>query len=66
MLWLEIDMYQPESLRQIRIKPTTRICTGENLFYMRDYLLISNSILLICYDDVPWKVLEIEKIWGSC
>ena len=38
MLWLEIDMYQPESIRQIKDSTTTRICTGENLFYMRDYL----------------------------
>ena len=38
MLWLEIDMYDPESLRQIKDSTTTRLCTGENLFYMDQYL----------------------------
>jgi L-alanine-DL-glutamate epimerase-like enolase superfamily enzyme len=38
LLWLEIDMYCPEALRQIKDSTRTRICTGENLIYMRDYL----------------------------
>ena len=29
MLWLEVDMYYPHSLRQIKGSTTTPICTGE-------------------------------------
>ena len=39
MLWLEIDMYDPHSLRQIKDSTTTRICTGENLFYIFFFML---------------------------
>ena len=35
MLWLEIDMYDHEAIRQIKDSTTTKICTGENLYYMR-------------------------------
>ena len=36
LLWLEIDMYEPEGIRQIKDSTSTKICTGENLFYMRE------------------------------
>ena len=38
LLWLEIDMYNPEALRQIKDSTSTKICTGENQIYMQDYL----------------------------
>ena len=38
LLWLEIDMYHPEALRQIKDSTSTKICTGENQIYMQDYL----------------------------
>ena len=38
MLWLEIDMYAPEAILQIKQSTSTRICTGENLYYMREFL----------------------------
>jgi L-alanine-DL-glutamate epimerase-like enolase superfamily enzyme len=38
LLWLEIDMYNPEAIRQIKDSTSTKICTGENLFYMRDFI----------------------------
>ncbi len=66
MLWLEIDMYQPESLRQIKDSTTTRICTGENLFYMRDYLPYfqqhSADMFMI---DVPWNGFSQSKKVGD-
>ena len=38
LLWLEVDMYEPDGIREIKESTSTRICTGENLFYMREYL----------------------------
>lgn len=66
MLWLEIDMYQPESLRQIKDSTTTRICTGENLYYMSDYLPYfqqhSADMFMI---DVPWNGFSQSKKVGD-
>lgn len=38
LLWLEIDMYDHEAIRQIKDSTSTKICTGENLFYMREFI----------------------------
>jgi galactonate dehydratase len=66
MLWLEIDMYQPESLRQIKDSTTTRICTGENLFYMRDYLpYFQNHAADMFMIDVPWNGFSQSKKVGD-
>jgi L-alanine-DL-glutamate epimerase-like enolase superfamily enzyme len=56
MLWLEVDMYSPTALRQVKESTDTKICTGENLYYMREYLpyfqLHAADIFMI---DVPWN-----------
>ena len=66
MLWLEIDMYQPESLRQIKDSTTTRICTGENLFYMRDYLpYFQQHAADMFMVDVPWNGFSQSKKIGD-
>ena len=66
MLWLEIDMYSPEALRQIKESTNTKICTGENLYYMRDYLPYfqqrSADIFMI---DVPWNGYSQSKKVGD-
>jgi len=66
MLWLEIDMYDPQSLRQIKESTTTTICTGENLFYMDQYLPYFEShaadIFMI---DVPWNGFSQSKKIGD-
>ncbi len=38
LMWLELDMYEPRAVLQIKQSTSTKICTGENLIYMRDYL----------------------------
>jgi L-alanine-DL-glutamate epimerase-like enolase superfamily enzyme len=38
LLWLEIDMYDHEAIRQIKDSTSTKICTGENLYYLRDFI----------------------------
>ena len=66
LLWLEIDMYDPESLLQIKQSTSTRICTGENLYYMSDYLpyfrLRSADVFMI---DVPWNGFSQSKKVGD-
>ena len=71
LLWLEIDMYDPEAILQIKQSTTTRICTGENLYYMRDYIpyfeLHAADVFMI---DVPWngfsqakKVADLAEVY---
>jgi L-alanine-DL-glutamate epimerase-like enolase superfamily enzyme len=66
LLWLEIDMYDPEALLQIKESTTTRICTGENLYYMHDYLpyfeLHAADVFMI---DVPWNGFSQSKKVGD-
>jgi L-alanine-DL-glutamate epimerase-like enolase superfamily enzyme len=66
LLWLEIDMYDPEAVLQIKRSTSTRICTGENLFYMRDYIPYFEShaadIFMI---DVPWNGFSQSKKVGD-
>ena len=66
LLWLEIDMYDPEAILQIKESTSTTICTGENLFYMREYLpyfqLHAADVFMI---DVPWNGFNQSKKVGD-
>ncbi|MEE8443658.1 MAG: mandelate racemase/muconate lactonizing enzyme family protein, partial [Dehalococcoidia bacterium] len=66
LLWLEIDMYSPEAILQIKQSTTTRICTGENLYYMREFLpyftLHAADVFMI---DVPWNGFSQAKKVGD-
>ena len=66
LLWLEIDMYSPEAIRRIRESTNTKICTGENLFYMRDYLpyfqMQAADVFMV---DVPWNGYTQSKKVGD-
>ena len=66
MLWLEIDMYDPSSLRQIKDSTSTKICTGENLFYMDQYLpYFEGHAADIFMIDVPWNGFSQSKKIGD-
>lgn len=66
LLWLEIDMYEPDAIRQIKDATRTKICTGENLFYMRDFIPYfqarSADVFMI---DVPWNGFAQSKKVGD-
>jgi L-alanine-DL-glutamate epimerase-like enolase superfamily enzyme len=66
LLWLEIDMYDPKAILQIKQSTTTRICTGENLYYMRDFIpyfeLHAADVFMI---DVPWNGFSQAKKIGD-
>jgi L-alanine-DL-glutamate epimerase-like enolase superfamily enzyme len=66
MLWLEIDMYDPEAILQIKQSTTTKICTGENLYYMRDYLpYFQRHAADVFMIDVPWNGFSQSKKIGD-
>lgn len=66
LLWLEIDLYEAEALAEVRRKTSTRICTGETLYYERQFLPYlqarSSDFLMI---DVPWNGFGPSKRVGE-
>ena len=66
LLWLEVDMYEPEGIREIKESTSTRICTGENLFYMREYLpYFERRAADVFMIDVPWNGFSQSKKIGD-
>jgi L-alanine-DL-glutamate epimerase-like enolase superfamily enzyme len=66
LLWLEVDMYDPKAILEIKQSTTTKICTGENLIYMREYLPYfrcrAADVFMI---DVPWNGFSQSKKIGD-
>jgi galactonate dehydratase len=66
LLWLEMDMYDPEAILEVKQSTTTKICTGENLIYMREYLPYfkcrAADVFMI---DVPWNGFSQSKKIGD-
>ncbi|MDP6402905.1 MAG: mandelate racemase/muconate lactonizing enzyme family protein [SAR202 cluster bacterium] len=66
LLWLEIDMYEPEAILQIKESTSTRICTGENLYYMHDYVpYFERHAADVFMVDVPWNGFSQSKKVGD-
>jgi galactonate dehydratase len=66
LLWLEIDMEDPLALLEVRRSTTTRICTGESLYQMRQYLpYLQNHVSDILMIDVPWNGFTQSKKIGE-
>ena len=56
MMWVEIDMYEPDALREIRDAVRVPVCSGENLFTARDYRRYFEARSMdVCMIDVPWN-----------
>jgi galactonate dehydratase len=66
LLWLEIDMYNPAAIREIKDSTSTRLCTGENLYYMREFIpyfeLRAADIFMI---DIAWNGFSQSKKIGD-
>ncbi len=66
LLWLEVDMYDPEAILQIKQSTTNSICTGECLIHMGEYLpyfqLHAADVFMI---DVPWNGFSQSKKVGD-
>ena len=66
MLWLEIDMYDHEAIKQIKESTSTKICTGENLFYMREFLpYFASRAADVFMIDVAWNGYTQSKKIGD-
>ncbi len=66
LLWLEIDMYDPDALLQVKESTSTRICTGENLYYLRDYIpYFQRHCADVFMVDVPWNGFTQSKKVGD-
>ena len=66
LLWLEIDMYDPDAILQIRQSTATPICTGENLFHMRGYIpYFKRHAADVFMVDVPWNGFSQAKKIGD-
>lgn len=56
MMWVEIDMYEPEGLAEVKRSTTVPITSGENLYTLRDYrpffeARAMDNVMI----DVPWQ-----------
>jgi galactonate dehydratase len=66
LLWLEVDMYSHQGILEIKESTSTRICTGENLFYMREYIPYFESRAAdIFMVDIPWNGFSQSKKIGD-
>lgn len=62
MMWVEIDIYEPEGLRMIRDSTTVPICSGENLYTAREYRrYFEAGAMDVCMIDVPWNGYGVSK-----
>lgn len=66
LLWLELDMYDPDAILQIKESTTTRICTGENLFLMREFIpYFEKHAADVFMVDIPWNGFSQSKKIGD-
>ena len=66
LMWLEIDMYDAAAICHIREQTNIPICTGENLYYMRDFLPYFQSHAAdVFMVDIPWNGFSQSKKIGD-
>jgi len=64
--WLEIDNPDPDAIRQIKDSTSTKICTGETLIHMKEYLPFFQRHAADVYMlDVPWNGIAQGKKVGD-
>src|SRR6185295_2117858 len=64
--WLEIDNPDPDAILQIKQSTSTRICTGETLVHMKEYLpFFERHAADVFMIDVPWNGIAQGKKVGD-
>ena len=64
--WLEIDNPDPDAVLQIKQSTSTRICTGETLIHMKEYLpFFQRHAADVFMIDVPWNGIAQGKKVGD-
>ena len=64
LMWLEVDIYDPRALRQIKDSVNVPICSAECLYTIQGYRpYLENRAMDICMIDLPWNgYIESRKI----
>ena len=64
LMWLELDSYNPEAVREVQQATTIPVCSGENLYTASDYRpYFEQHAMQIAMVDVPWNgLLQSKKI----
>ena len=56
LMWLEIDIYDPDALLQIKQSTKVPICSAENLYTMKGYQpYLERHAMDVCMVDLPWN-----------
>jgi galactonate dehydratase len=56
LMWVEIDMYDPHALREVKDESPMPICSGENLYGLRGYRPFFEARAMdVVMVDVPWN-----------
>jgi L-alanine-DL-glutamate epimerase-like enolase superfamily enzyme len=56
MMWVEVDMYDERGLREVKDAATMPICSGENLYGLREYRPYFEARAMdVVMVDVPWN-----------
>jgi galactonate dehydratase len=56
LMWLEMDIYDPDALAQVKRSSRVPICSGENLYTMKGYQpYLSKHAMDFCMIDLPWN-----------
>jgi L-alanine-DL-glutamate epimerase-like enolase superfamily enzyme len=64
--WLEVDCHDPEAVLQIKQSTSTRLCTGETLIHMEQYLpYFQRHAADVFMIDVPWNGFAQSKKVGN-
>jgi galactonate dehydratase len=63
MMWVEMDMYDERALREVKDATSVTICSGENLYGLRDYRPYFEARAMdVVMIDVPWNGFAISKL----
>jgi L-alanine-DL-glutamate epimerase-like enolase superfamily enzyme len=63
MMWVEMDMYDPAALRQVKESTRVPICSGENLYGLRGYRPhLDARALDVLMVDVAWNGFAQSKL----
>ncbi|HLE42456.1 MAG TPA: mandelate racemase/muconate lactonizing enzyme family protein [Methylomirabilota bacterium] len=55
-MWVELDLYDPAALREVKDATTVPICSGENLYGLRGYRPYFDARAMdVVMVDVPWN-----------
>jgi len=56
LMWLELDIYDPDALLQIKQSTRVPICSAENLYTMKGYQpYLERHAMDVCMIDLPWN-----------